>query len=116
MGAVGALAPGLLQSRNHIVPFETIQNDLANYLNDLIGADTDHNQERLINLATGPYDAHARALLSSLNSSPDNVRLGSRVTNLSIGENLDADFNPGTTAWPGGQCKTSAGVAMVPAQ
>lgn len=145
MGTVGALAPGAFQSRDHIVPFETIQNELCISLNNLLVFNTLANQQHLIdqtealfptaspdrwtmrvrrqylitaiNLGqVANYHAGARALLSSLNSSPDNVRLGNSALNLSIGENLDADFNPGTFPFGGGNCQTSAGVVMIAPQ
>lgn len=142
MGAVAAMAPGMLQSRNHIVPFETIQNDLCLALNACVANNGPATQQVVIdqtdalfpnatpgratmiqrrddlfdaldNGATGQYHARARALLSAMNSSPDNVRLGSRLQNWRIGENLDADFNPGITAFAGGLCYTNAGAAPV---
>jgi predicted secreted protein len=145
MDGVGGVAVGPRQS--HIIDFENIQNDFANILNALVGANTMANQNRLINLtnaiiSTGGgaranminlrttlmtsitagtvanYYAESRALLSQLNSSPDNVRVGNSAINASIGQNIDADFNPGTVAFAGGMVSTTAipGGVVVPAQ
>lgn len=147
MDGMGGVAVGPGQSRNHIIDFENIQNDLANILNALVAANTLVNQNRLINLTdalmptaggartnmialrtallasitagtVGNYNTEARALLSQLNSSPDNVRVGDAAINASIGQNIDADFNPGTVAFGGGMVSTTAvpGGVVVPAQ
>jgi hypothetical protein len=147
MDGMGGVAVGPGQSRNHIIDFENIQNDLANILNALVAANTLVNQNRLINFTNaiiptaggarvnminlrntlmasitagtvGNYNTEARALLSQLNSSPDNVRVGNAAINASIGQNIDADFNPGAVAFAGGMVSTTAvpGGVVVPAQ
>jgi hypothetical protein len=55
----------------------------------------------IINGTSSEYNERSRALLSALNSSPDNMRAGNAITNLSIGENLDADFNAGSVVYNG---------------
>lgn len=131
MGAVKALLVLGNQSRDHIVPFDAIQNDLAIILNgiltgamanvDLInfsealfpnkaatasyGVMTNRRGKLITSLnngATGSYEKHARALLSALNSSSENIRVGNAALNSSVGENLDADFLPGVFTVPGG--------------
>ncbi|WP_413173207.1 DUF4157 domain-containing protein [Anabaena azotica] len=144
MDGVGAMALGPGQSRNHIVDFENIQNDLANILNTIVAAPTLANQNHLIrftdalmptvgfprtnmvamrtalitSMTAGPpavanFHTEARALLSRLNSSPDNVRVGNAAINTSIGQNLDADFIPGTVLYPGGNVRTHVAPAGV---
>lgn len=134
MGAVGAMAVGWGQSKNHIVPFAGIQNDLCVLLNQLVAAagapaiaaaqaevvalceslfpnpSPDRVVMRARRLAcinaiaagtVGLYHNTSRALLSALNSSPDNVRAGGAINNLRIGENLDADFVAGSIWYAG---------------
>ncbi len=131
MDAAAAMPVLAGQSLNHIIPFEAIQNDLAITLNAIVNNNTPANQQRLINLtdalfptlgtvargnmviartallqsinagAVGNYHNNSRALLSRLNSSPDNIRAGNAAINLAIGQNLDVDFNPGTIPFPG---------------
>ena len=145
-GLAGApVGPG--QSRNHIIDFENIQNDLATILNTIIAANTPGNRAQLTTLTNaliptpgpartnmifwrtaliasinagivGNYHTEARALLSLLNSSPDNVRVGDAGINTVIGQNIDADFNPGMVAFAGGMVSTMAAPAgvIVPAQ
>ncbi len=145
MGTVAQMPTGWLQTKNHIVPFADIQNDLTLKLNAFVGAPlVPANRQAIIDFsnalypslpnpdygnmtgrranilnditvgANGNYHAHSRALLSALNSSPDNIRAGGAATNLSIGQNLDADFNAGTQIWHGGNCHTAAGHVFVP--
>jgi hypothetical protein len=59
------------------------------------------------------YDGDARALLSRLNSSLDNVRVGDAAINASIGQNIDADFVAGTTPFAGGTVRTTANPAGI---
>lgn len=142
IGTVAALVPGGGQSRNHIIDFENIQNDVAFLLNVIVGANTLFNRTRLIALtdAVMPtpglrrtdmvnhrntllasitaltfanYDGDARALLSRLNSSLDNVRVGDAAINASIGQNIDADFVAGTTPFAGGTVRTTANPAGI---
>lgn len=129
IGIWGGKAP-TGQTRNHIVPFEAIQNDLCLKLNAILKSNTSTTRHDLIDYTetlflgsspertgmrkrrtrllaalqkglTSKYQTSARMLLSALNSSPDNVRWGHAGLNSSIGENLDADFQPGTTAYGG---------------
>ncbi len=135
-GSVAGLPVGPGQSRNHIVAFDIIQNDLAIILNNIVAANTPANRQHLIDLtealfptntnertnmrnhrttlqnsinagATGNYNAQSRSLLSDLNSSPDNIRVGNSGINASIGENIDADFNAGTIGFPGPPVNTT---------
>lgn len=143
MDGAGALVhvPGLT-SRNHIIDFENIQNDLAIILNNIVvGGGPPAHVVNLINFtnalvhtpgvaqasmfairatliaALGPpvinATAHiqARLLLSRLNSSPDNVRVGNAAINTSIGQNIDADFTPGIFPFAGGMVRTAAAPA-----
>ncbi|TDF35594.1 hypothetical protein EYS14_19485 [Alteromonadaceae bacterium M269] len=140
------------QSRNHVVPFTSIQNDLTLKLNALnnnpngvaeqqdleafcdslipgipgivpqpntvtVMRNRRTNAINAINNNAGPAvrTATARELLSSLNSSGNNVRLGDDVINLNIGENIDANFLPNVYQWQGGQHEFGGGVAA-PAQ
>ena len=126
-GNVANMVTGGNQSRNHIIAFEVIQNDVINILNSLIVNFTAMEEVRLIDLAeslflggpaneinnvqdaltnvldeirngnTANYNASARHLLSVLNSSTANVRVGDSGLNGSIGYNIDADFVPGTS-------------------
>jgi hypothetical protein len=141
MGSLTMFGAGTGLSRNHIIPFNAIQDDLAVHLNNLVAnaAAPGPYIAALTNFCTtlypvpaGPdyatmvarrativadilagmvanYGPHARALLSSLNSAPANIRLGAPGLNKSIGENLDADFLPGTYKYTG-QAKTGAGL------
>ena len=118
------------RSKNHIIAFEHIQNDLCIILNEII-ANIPNSINRLINLTdslysntqtieygiminhrnqllnaiqnnqTFNYQQLAQTLLSDINSSPDNVRLGDAGINLSIGVNIDADFLAGTFFYTG---------------
>ena len=135
-GALSA-TPARGQSRNHVIDFENIQNDLANMLNTLLVANTAPNRATLTRMVnslvpsagayrtatlnhlnnliaaitagnTALYHAESRALLSRLNSSPDNVRIGNSAINSSIGQNIDAEFNAGTTPY-NGNVRTAAG-------
>lgn len=58
----------------------------------------------------------ARALLSSLNSSIDNVRVGNGQINQSIGENLDADFMQGVSTVPQGGLQVQGNTPNAPNQ
>lgn len=124
IGDVKAMVLLASQSRDHIVPYAAIENDLAVLLNQYLanpGNTTDltnfsealfpnkignssydamvQHRTRLLNTlaagTTGNYQAHARSFLSRLNSSTDNIRAGDSSLNSSIGESLDTDFIPG---------------------
>lgn len=124
IGAVKALSVPGGKSRDHIVPYAAIENDLAVLLNNLLSGTilfttiedlTDalfptkvanksyqtmmaarNNLFNALTLGQAPYyQQYARALASSLNSSRENIRIGDAALNSSIGENLDADFLPG---------------------
>jgi hypothetical protein len=143
MGTVANLPVGVLQSKNHIVPFAGIQNDLCVLLNQLLGnpAMVAHQNEvitlceslyptqpppdyakmvnrrnacinAIVNGNNGLYHQESRALLSALNSSPDNIRAGDATNNLRIGENLDADFNAGPMPYNGNVIRNGAQVAI----
>lgn len=146
IGSLALFGMGTGLSRNHIVPFNAIQDDLAVHLNNLVTnvaapapyiAALDNFCRTLYPVPAGPdyammvarrativadilagnvanYGPHARALLSSLNSAPANIRLGLPGTNASIGENLDADFLPGTFTYTG-QANTGGGLMNFPA-
>lgn len=146
IGTVAAMPTGLLQTKNHIVPFAEIQNDLTLKLNAFVASSTRSNEQAIIDFTealypnrpapdytsmqtrrtdiindiqartTNNYHQHSRKLLSSLNSSPDNVRAGGTIENLRIGQNLDADFNPRHIIWPGGNVITPSGLVHKPPQ
>ncbi|GCL38272.1 hypothetical protein SR1949_33860 [Sphaerospermopsis reniformis] len=137
------LMTGNGQSRNHIIAFEVIQNDLCRELNNLI-ANPQHlqtlnllenltdalytnmnsveyndmiNQRQLLITAiqhgnAQDYENLAQQLLTSLNSSPDNVRVGDSSLNTSIGYWIDAEFEPGKIAYTG-SVRTSNGIINV---
>ncbi|WP_426368909.1 DUF4157 domain-containing protein [Streptomyces sp. E-08] len=138
-------APGAGNSRNHQIPFDGIQNDLAlrlnNYMNfgGVNGGAVAQAQLTAIEALTdslfptaGTYqrnmratraaliraidtgnanDSHnyARSLLSQMNSSPDNIRNGPSGLNSSISDNLDVEFNAGSTPFTG-SAETANGV------
>ena len=129
-----------LQSKNHIIPFAGIQNDLCILLNQLLREHAYQNEvialceslypnqrtpdyEEMVNRRdacinaiikgdSSEYNERSRALLSALNSSPDNMRAGNAITNLSIGENLDADFNAGSVVYNGNVIQNGNVVAI----
>ncbi|WP_084134741.1 DUF4157 domain-containing protein [Paenibacillus harenae] len=124
MGALKQLALQGGQSKDHIIPYAAIENDLAVFLNEILAKKYTVNDltqltealfldktklmyhemvkrrtKLIADLNNGlhpSYEKSARALLSALNSSEDNVRIGDSITNSSIGENIDANFLPGT--------------------
>jgi len=145
MGTVFGMPVGMLQSKNHIIPFAGIQNDLCILLNQLLDDHAYQNEayqnevialceslypnqrtpdyeemvnrrntciNAIINGTSSEYHESSRALLSALNSSPDNIRAGNAFTNLSIGENLDADFNAGSVVYNGNVIQNGNVVAI----
>ena len=131
-GAVAKLNVGQGESRDHIIAFEVIQNDLATLLNilrnnpknqtdvnrlatvtdalfqngpsgELQAMQTARNNllKDMVGKNTGNYQKGAQKLLSLLNSSSANVRVGNSALNTSIGYSIDAQFQPGLSTYTG---------------